>query len=169
MTEKEKADADIFLTQIGWDELPVRPELPTMPYDYKGPNPSLKSLTAGTAWKVKASENNNLGYLVTKTYNDAPVETTTFANRIGYLVATSDTSATTVEKTGHVFGRLGQADVTVYSETNAKAPAYWGAVTGTAATVIIGVYPKDSSETGLSTTGKYIDFKSKSFAWATDL
>jgi len=81
------------------------------------------------------------------------------------LVASSDLSAT-VEKTGHVFGLFGQSDKTMPGEL---APYYWGSTDSTVASCIIGIYPSNSDDTGLTAADKKITVTSKAMAWESSL
>lgn len=168
LKEKQTADADIFATQIPWADLPARPERPNIPYAYDGPTPDLSKFVGSSpeTWKVKATDNKGNASLVTKNFNDAPAEVGTFANRIGYLIATNDISVDAVQKCGHVFGRLGQSDVNMPDQAK---PAYFGDTASTAATIIVGFYPKNSSETGITATDKKIELTSKAVIWEADL
>lgn len=99
-------------------------------------------------------------------WNAAPTTDVKFANRIGYLVATSTTSATTVEKTGGVFGRLGQSDMNM---PGTISPVYFGDTTSSVATTILGVYPSNSDDGGITDAAKKIEITSKAAAWESDL
>lgn len=101
-----------------------------------------------------------------KDFNKKPAELGTFANRIGYLIANNDVAKDAVQNCGHVFGRLGQSDVNMPGEA---APVYFGDTTGSAATLILGVYPKNSNEAGITATDKKIEIESKAVIWEANL
>jgi len=149
--------------------IPARPERPTKPYAYMGVTPDLSKFvgTSAVTWKLKASEAlGNAALQVSNDFDATPAVTAAFANKLGYLIATNDTTATTVQSTGHVFGRLGQSDMNMPTVIK---PYYWGNVTGVSAVLMLGIYPGDSSDTGLADAAKKIIIENKGAAWETDL
>jgi len=147
---ERQAQLDDFLSTGDVVVVPDRPEEPTMPKTYAGPTPDLDKYTTGSkTWKVLASENDGNAGLVTDFANFDSVPTISgvsatgiFANKIGYLMATNDDSVTTVQKTGHVFGVLGQGDITM-PDTN--TPFLFASQDSATASIMLGVYPSNSA------------------------
>lgn len=140
------------------------------PAAYSGPTANLKNYVGSSAvtWKATGTLNKGNAALVTSNidWNAAPATDNKFANRIGYLIATTDTSAVTVQNTGGVFGRLGQSDMNMPGTIK---PVYFGDTTGSLATTILGVYPGDSSDGGITDAAKKIEITSAAAAWESDL
>jgi len=72
----------------------------------------------------------------------------------------------TVQKTGHVFGRLGQSDQNMPTVIK---PFYFGDTTGSLPTLMLGIYPGNSDDTGLADAAKKIIIENKAQTWETDL
>lgn len=147
---ERQAQLDDFLSTGDVVVVPDRPEEPTMPKTYAGPTPDLSKYTTGSkTWKALASENDGNAGLVTDFANFDSIPTISgvtatgiFANKLGYLMATNDDSVTTVQKTGHVFGVLGQGDITM-PDTN--TPFLFASQDSATASIMLGVYPSNSA------------------------
>jgi len=166
-TENDRV-ADIFLSVFSAEgDIPARPELITAPPAYAGPTIDLSKYVGSGAktWKPKESENAGNAAIMSTT-NDwcgTPVADNKFSNKLGYLVSTNDTAATAVQKVGHVFGRLGQGDKVM---PDGDKPFTWAATTGTVPHMIVGVYPSDSSDTGITADSAKIEIECKAIAWS---
>lgn len=95
-------------------EIPNRPENIDLPAAYMGPTIDLKKYVApdNKTWNLKKSTTDtagNAGLIVGPDFDATPAQATKNGNRIGYMYASVDTSATAVAAAGvgHVFGRLG--------------------------------------------------------------
>jgi len=152
----QKADLFAFLaTPV---EVPSRPEMPSQPYEYSGLSAKLDNFTKASSpdtWKAKKSENkDNVGLtaLYDREINPSVSDYKSY-NRLSYLYASNDTAATAVQKVGHVFGRLGQGDKTM---PDGDKPFIWASTTGVVAHTMIGVYPSNSDDAGISADSKKI-------------
>jgi len=76
------------------------------------------------------------------------------AARCGYLYSTDDLSTKTVAQTGHVFGRLGQGDMTLPAKNSAF---YYGTpASADKASMQLSFFPTVDADAGLDTDAKYV-------------
>lgn len=132
--------------------VPTRPCPPSQPKEYTGAYFDFSAeITAG--WKTKYADQKYRASLETTTGSGA--KTTIFHGRIGYLNASLDISATTIDVTniGHIWGRLGQGKMNVYD--NALPFVFEKSDEATnKAGMNISTFPSDDNQSGLATADK---------------
>lgn len=131
--------------------IPTRPDPPSQPYAYVGPVLAFNDAVAsGATWKATAALQGSNAFLATST--KLPVAGS--ATRSGYLYSSADTTAKTVAQCGHVFGRLGQGDMSL----PAKTSAFYYATLATAdkASMQLSFFPTVDADTGLDADTKYV-------------
>jgi len=142
--------------------IPTRPDPPTQPYSYMGPYLQLSAASATSAsFAAQATQGSN-AFIAAQTSN---LPTNSYSNRLGYLVSSADTSATTpsVAQCGHVFGLLGQGDATL--PANAQG-FYYGAVASTETPgMMLSLFPTVDADAGLNANTKSITIDFKGVGW----
>lgn len=142
--------------------IPTRPDAPTQPYAYQGP--SLKCSTAATAGlEATYAKQGMVGTMMVGNDNKGVVAD---ATRLGYIVSTPDSSASTVDVSAaaKVFGKLGQGDAT--NPSKGATGWYYGAASSSNKPVmIISFFPTVDADGGLAATAKTVKMGAKPMGW----
>lgn len=137
--------------------VPTRPCAPTQPAAYSGVTIDLAAnLKDGAA--STAEKQGKLAVLQMRA--DTYTKEARFHARIGYLLSGADRTKTgAVTNVGHVWGRFGEGDKTLYTNT---APFFYGEVASAALPGLqISVFPGRAATTALA-SGKTITFAAMS-------
>jgi len=107
----------------------------------------------GTAFSQEDNKDDNEIGLPT---TDGGVDST--SDRLTYLVVTSDSSETALSAdVGHIYGRLGQGDLTVPDTHIAFAPV--SPVQTPTAGMMVSVFPSENGSTGLTAETEFVNFE----------
>ena len=142
--------------------IPTRPDPPSQPYAYSGPYMQLSAAAAtGATFAAQATQGSN-AFLAAQTSN---LPTNAYANRLGYLVSSPDTGATTpsVAQCGHVFGLLGQGDATL--PANANGFYYGTSASSETPGIMLSLFPTVDADAGLDAATKEITIDFKGTTW----
>lgn len=87
------------------------------------------------------------------------------STRMGFLASTGDNTGTSVTNVGHVFGRLGEGNL---SYPGVAMPFQWGAVTeADRPGLMISFFGYTEGSGGLDSPAKEIVMEGKAYAWTT--
>jgi len=142
--------------------IPTRPDPPTQPYAYQGP--SLKCSTAATAGLAATyALQGRVGTMKVGSDNKSVIGD---ATRMGYIVSTIDSSASTfdVSAAAKAFGVLGQGDAT--NPNKGALGWYYGTVsTSNKPAMMISFFPTVDADVGLNSATKFVKMTAKPVGW----
>jgi len=142
--------------------IPTRPDPPTQPYAYQGP--SLKCSTGGkSGLETTYAKQGMVGTMKVGSDNKSAIAD---ATRLGYIVSTADSSASTLDVTAaaKTFGKLGQGDATNPSK-GATGWFYGTPTTSEKPVMMISFFPTVDADTGLAAATKFVKMTAKPMAW----
>jgi hypothetical protein len=152
--------------------IPERPCAPAQPAEYSGvyldlakanasssnTQPTTATAAAGMGWLVRTLASGNSS-------NNTSSVKASIASGFVYLVADNSASTKVLQvKAGHVFGRLGQNDMTV---PEGDKPFVWAGLSAATekAAMMLSIFPTTDASTGVATT-KTFSAEFKGMAWA---
>lgn len=142
--------------------IPTRPDPPTQPYAYKGP--SIKGSTGATSGlETTSAKQGMVGTMKVGSDNKSAIAD---ATRLGYIVSTADSSASTldVSAAAKAFGLLGQGEATNPNK-GANGWYYGTASSSNKPVMIISFFPTVDADTGLAATAKTVKCTAKPLGW----